>query len=79
VEMWGAVVVDDDSIWFCGATWGTNNTGEIIGRMCRAGADVAAERRRGDRHPRDHDVRQLLRVNMVTGRWQPNTNVALVE
>ena len=30
-EMWGPVVIDDDSIWFCGATWGTNNTGEIIG------------------------------------------------
>ena len=31
VEMWGLVVIDDDSICICGATWGTNNTGEIIG------------------------------------------------
>jgi ribonuclease HI len=31
VEMWGPVVNDNDSIWLCGATWGTNNTGEIIG------------------------------------------------
>jgi hypothetical protein len=22
---------DGDSVWFCGAAWGTNNTGEIIG------------------------------------------------
>jgi hypothetical protein len=28
-EMWGPVVIDNDSMWFCGATWGTNNTGEI--------------------------------------------------
>jgi hypothetical protein len=31
VEMWGPVVIDNDSIWFCGATWGTDNTNEIIG------------------------------------------------
>jgi ribonuclease HI len=30
-EMWGPVGIDNDSVWFCGATWGTNNTGEIIG------------------------------------------------
>ena len=30
-EMWGPLVIDDDSIWFCGATWGTDNTDEIIG------------------------------------------------
>ena len=30
-EMWSPVVIDNDSIWFCEATWGTNNTGEIIG------------------------------------------------
>jgi hypothetical protein len=22
---------DDVSVWFCGATWGTNNTGESLG------------------------------------------------
>jgi hypothetical protein len=41
--MWGPVVIDGDSMWFCGATRGTNNTGEItdIGqavmwRLCRS-------------------------------------------
>jgi ribonuclease HI len=29
--MWGPVVIDDDSIWFCGVSRGTNNTSEIIG------------------------------------------------
>ena len=76
-EMWGPVVIDDDSIWFCGATRGTNNTGEIIGigqaLMWLRDVDEAT------------DIPAIMlfdccyAANMVTGRSQPNANVALVE
>jgi ribonuclease HI len=75
--MWGPVVIDNDSIWFCGATRGTNNTGEIIGigqaLMWLRDADEAID------IPAIMLFDSCYAANMVTGRWQPNANVALVE
>ena len=30
-DIWGPVEIDSESVWFCGATKGTNNTSEING------------------------------------------------
>jgi ribonuclease HI len=76
-EMWGPVVIDDDSGWFCGATRGTNNTGEIIGigqaLMWLRDVDEATD------IPAIMLFDSCYAANMVTGRWQPNANIALVE
>ena len=76
-EMWGPVVIDNDSVWFCGATRGTNNTGEIIGigqaLMWLRDVDEATG------IPAIMLFDSCYAANMVTGRWQPNANIALVE
>jgi ribonuclease HI len=76
-EMWGPVVIDNDSIWFCGAAWSTNNTGEIIGigqaLMWLRDVDEATD------IPTIMMFDSCYAANMVTGPWQPNANVASVE
>jgi ribonuclease HI len=74
-EMWGPVVIDDDS--FCGATRDTNNTGETIGigqaPMWVRDVDETTD------IPAIMLFDSCYAANMVTGRWQSNPNVALVE
>jgi ribonuclease HI len=76
-EMWGPVVIDNDRVWFCGATRGTNNTGEIFGigqaLMWLRDVDEATG------IPAIMLFDSCYAANMVTGRWQPNANIALVE
>jgi ribonuclease HI len=76
-EMWGQVVIDNDSIWLFGATRGTNNTGEFIGigqaLMWLRDVDDATD------IPAIMLFDSCYAVNMVTGRWQPKSNVAMVE
>jgi hypothetical protein len=64
----------------CGATWGTNNTGETIGighallaLMWLRDVDEATD------IPTIMMFDNCYAANMVTGRWQPTANVALVE
>ena len=70
-------MIDNDSVWFCGATRGTNNTGEIIGigqaLMWLRDVDEATG------IPAIMLFDSCYAANMVTGRWQPNANIALVE
>jgi ribonuclease HI len=68
--MWAPVEIDVDSTWFCSATKGTNNTGEIIGigqaLMWLRDVDEAV------------DITAVMMfdscyaANMVTRWWQPN-------
>ena len=84
-DLWGLVETDADSVWCCGATHGTNNTGELIGigqallwlRDVAAHATLSAPE--AVTAPAIILFDSTYAANMVTGRWQPNANVALVE
>ena len=75
-ELWGPVVTDPGSSWWCGALWGTNNTGELIG----IGQTLIWLR---DMDETDRPAIMLYdsgyAANMVAGRWQPNTNTNVVQ
>jgi ribonuclease HI len=70
-------VIDNDSIWLCEAKRGTNNAGEIIGighaLVWPWDVDEATD------IPAIMMFDSCYAVNMVTGRWPPNANVALVD
>ena len=75
-ELWGPVVTDPGSSWWCGAQRGTNNTGELIG----IGQALIWLR------DLDKSSRPAIMLydsgyaaNMVAGRWQPNSNQHLVQ
>eukprot|EP01050_Picozoa_sp_SAG11_P002236 SAG11_NODE_110_length_16199_cov_18.081180_1_plen_282_part_00 len=74
-ELWGPVETDPDSIWHCGAERGTNNTGEIIGigqaLMWLRDVDESNT-------PAAMLFDSCYAANMITGRWQPNKNIALI-
>jgi ribonuclease HI len=74
-ELWGPVETDPDSVWYCGAERGTNNTGEIIGigqaLMWLRDVDESST-------PAAMLFDSCYAANMVTGRWQPNKNIALI-
>jgi hypothetical protein len=68
--MWGLVLIDDDSIWFCGVTRGTNNTGEIngLGQALMWLRDVVE----ATNIPATMLFDYCYAANIVVGRWQPN-------
>ena len=77
-ELWGPVETDPGSSWWCGTQRRTNNTGELI--MMGIGQALT--------WLRDIDETERLAImlydsgyaaNMVTGRWQPNTNTNVVQ
>ena len=74
-ELWGPVETDPDSVWYCGAERGTNNTGEIIGigqaLMWLRDVDESST-------PAAMLFDSCYAANMVTGRWRPNKNMALI-
>eukprot|EP01052_Picozoa_sp_SAG31_P062695 SAG31_NODE_21666_length_543_cov_32.114865_1_plen_140_part_01 len=84
-DLWGPVDSDDESIWFCGATRGTNNTGEIIGigQALMWLRDIAANAELSEPSavmaPAVMLFDSCYAANMVAGRWEPNTNIALVQ
>ena len=75
-ELWGPVETDPGSPWWCGAQRRTNNTGELIG----IGQALIWLR---DLDETDRPAIMLYdsgyAANMVAGRWQPNTNVNVVQ
>ena len=75
-ELWGPVVTDPTSSWWCGASRGTNNTGELIG----IGQALIWLR---DLDKTSRPAVMLYdsgyAANMVAGRWQPNSNQHLVQ
>ena len=76
-ELWGPVVTEEADTYFCGATKGTNNTGELIGigQGLMWLRDMASNTK--------GDAVMLYdsgyAANLTTGRWKPNANHALVE
>ena len=83
-EMWGPVDTDPDSIWYCGANKGTNNTGELIGigQALMWLRDIASHARLSAPEIAEAPAVMLFdscyAANMATGKWEPNANVALV-
>ena len=75
-ELWGPVVTDPGSSWWCGAQRGTNNTGELmgIGQALIWLRDLDKSER-----PAIMLYDSGYAANMVTGRWQPNTNTNVVQ
>ena len=75
-ELWGPVETDSNSDWHVGAAKGTNNTGEItgIGQALMWLRDIDKSST-----PAVMLFDSCYAANMVTGRWQPNANIALVE
>ena len=75
-ELWGPVVTDPGSPWWCGAQRGTNNTGELmgIGQALIWLRDIDKSER-----PAIMLYDSGYAANMVAGRWQPNTNTNVVQ
>eukprot|EP01050_Picozoa_sp_SAG11_P007899 SAG11_NODE_673_length_7803_cov_58.625000_2_plen_128_part_00 len=66
---------DPDSIWYCGAERGTNNIGEVIGI---GQALMWLEDVDESNTPAVLLFDSCYAANMVSGRWKPNKNVALI-
>ena len=75
-DLWGPVVTEEADVFFCGATRGTNNTGELIGigQGLMWLRDMAGNTRGEAVMLYDSGYA----ANVTTGRWKPNANHALV-
>ena len=83
-DLWGPVVTDETDRFFCGATRGTNNTGELcgIGQGLMWLRDVAANAELSAPTAVEAPAVMLYdsgyAANIATGRWKANANEALV-
>jgi len=75
-DLWGRVVLDRRSEWFQGCARATNNTGELTGI---AQALLWLLHIDEDMDPAVIVYDSMYAANMVQGRWQPKTNLEVIE
>ena len=75
-DLWGRAVLDRRSEWFQGCARATNNTGELTGI---AQALLWLLHIDEDTDPAVIVYDSMYAANMVQGRWQPKTNLEVIE